>query len=123
MSLSDIFRGDTKRYALTFKDSAGVAIPLYGKKLYFTLKSDMDQADVDAALQVVVTFPNDAESLAGRHLLVIPATDTEAVEPGTYFYDFQLVEMVADPAPDIVTTLTPPGSKVKVLPDVTRTTA
>jgi len=31
--------------------------------------------------------------------------------------------MVADPAPDIVTTLTPPGSKVKVLPDVTRTTA
>lgn len=119
MGIANFYRGDSKEWAVSFKDAAGVPIPLFGKKLYFTMKTDKALADADAALQVVLTFPDDAESLAGRGVLQLTASQTETLAIETYFYDFQLVDTTLNP--DKVTTVG--EGKVKVLEDVTRSTA
>jgi len=116
MSLPNFFRGDTKVYSLTFKDGTGTPIPLYGKTLYLTFKSDKGLADADAELTVSLVFPNDANSSAGIGVLQLSADDTGSLDPGKYFYDFQLVDETVSPS--YVTTLT--NGTVKVLEDVTR---
>jgi hypothetical protein len=119
MGIANFYRGDTKEWAVSFTDAQNVAIPLYGKKLYFTMK--LDKALSDAAtgvFQKIHTFPNDAESTAGRGILQLTATETETLAIETYFYDFQLVDTTVNP----VKVTTVGEGKVKVLEDVTRTT-
>lgn len=120
MSLADFYRGDTKSYSLTFTDKLGAPIPLFGKKLYFTLKLNEEDLDTDAKLQVTVTFPDTPDSAAGKGTLSLTAAQTGALDPESYFYDFQLITL-GSPDPTAVTTLA--KGKVKVLVDITRSVA
>ena len=119
MSLPDFYRGDTKTYQMTFRDVLGNAIPLYGKELRFTLKSDKDLTDQDAELTKTVVFPDDGNSTAGNGSLQLTATETDVLVPGKYYYDFQLVDTTTNP----VTVTTLAAGTVKVLTDITRTTS
>lgn len=119
MGIANFYRGDTKTWAVSFTDATGAPIPLYGKKLYFTMKLDKALADdATGAFQKVHEFPDDAESTAGRGILNLSAAETETLSLETYFYDFQLVDTTE--TPPRVTTVG--EGKVKVLEDVTRTT-
>jgi hypothetical protein len=114
--IGSFYRGDSKNFRLTFKDSSGVAIDITGFELWFTMKSSVADLDASAAVQKVVTFAAGADATAGIGELALSSVDT-AVTPGIYFYDFQLVDPTA--TPPIVTTIT--SGKVTVLQDVTVT--
>jgi hypothetical protein len=117
--LSDFYRGDTKNWSLTFTKN-GSPIDVSNMSLYFTLKQDEEALDnATGSFQVSVTFPADANSVAGLGSLLLTSTFTNGIAPGTYFYDFQLVDSSASPA--VVTTLA--KGTVNVLVDITRTTA
>ena len=109
----DFYRGDTLTYNFTFKDSAGVAIDISNTKLYFTLKTDPSYPDTSASLQDSITFPADADSIAGIGSIVISAASTNTLALVVHYYDFQWINGT------VVTTM---GSgTLTVLQDITRT--
>lgn len=107
------FRGDTRRYPLTFTDSAGAAIDITGWTIWFTLKEDPDVADVQAALQVSSTAGDDAADLPLQGKMFIEVF--YAVEPGQYHFDYQRV--IAGKAVTIL------AGKICVKQDVTKDVA
>ena len=114
--LKDIIRGDTKTYNLTFTDKNNNPIPLYGRKIWMTFKSDMADTDADAAMQVVVTPPDNDDSLNGKATIVLSPNDTD-ITPDEYFYDIQIV--TPGSPPDVKTLV---SSKIRVIDDVTKST-
>ena len=120
MSLSDFYRGDTKNWSLTFTKN-GSPIDISNMTLYFTLKEDQDYADnaTSGVFQTSTTFPADATSQGGIGSLLLTSTFTNAIPPGAYYYDFQLVD--SSVSPSVVTTLA--KGTVNVLVDITRTIA
>ena len=116
MSIPDIYRGDTLNYNFTFKDKDGNAIDISSTTLWFTMKRSPSDKDASAALQDSVTFPADANSVAGLGSIAIAATDTALLTPGvTYYYDFQWVDGTE------VTTLA--AGTVTALQDITISTS
>jgi hypothetical protein len=114
-ALPDMYRGDSKTFSFTFKDDAGSPIDISGQTLWFTLKANQTDSD-PGVLQQNVTFPTDSNSAAGIGSMVIPASATGSLTPGTtYYYDFQLVDGT------YITTL---GSgTVTILQDITISTS
>ncbi len=90
-TLPPFFAGNTVSYDMTFTDSDGVPINISNDLMFMTLKHDPDDADVDAALQKQITFPNDANSIAGLGTFTLDSTDTSDLQDGCYFFDFQRV--------------------------------
>ena len=117
-SIAPLIRGDTRKIEITITDEFGVPVNIQGHLIFFTLKTDKTLADSLATLQVSYTVATDAAGLAGKTVIVLPATDTASVPPGKYFYDIQ---WVTDDATPEVTTI---GSgSVMVESDVTIATA
>ena len=116
-NLSAFYRGDTKVFNLSFKDSVGSPIDITGHELWFTMKTNVTDADTDAILQKKIVFPVGTESESGSGTLTLNSTDTGAIDPGTYFYDIQ---KVIPENPPVVATLM--SGKISVLPDITRST-
>ena len=115
MGLKSIYRGDTKRYQFTVTDIQGNPVDISDNYLYFTMKINEDDADVDAVVAIKTVLPNDAETLVGIGRIEVPSTDTDPLSPGeVYFYDFQYV---VPGVPPYVQTLQ--AGKVKVLQDAT----
>lgn len=86
-------KGDSYLWNLSFDDGQTPATPIsiVGKTLTFTVKDFLDDPDEDAPVQVVTTFPDDADSLAGTGSVFVPHTETQNLTPGQkVFYDFQL---------------------------------
>ena len=93
-NLCSMFRGDTLPFSFQFNDTDGQPIDISGMKLYFTMKADATSDDGGPGdLQDSVTFPSDAQSALGQGELIIPASLTALLIPGTnYHFDFQLVD-------------------------------
>lgn len=115
VNMSPIIRGDTKTFNLSLKNKNGSVIDVSGMDLFFTLKKKIADTDAQAAIQKQITLPDDDASRAGECKITITSTDTDALDTGVYFYDFQLVEPGNPPK---VTTLA--QGKVAILADVTR---
>lgn len=100
MSINDIPRGNTKRYKFTFSTTAGV-IDITGWKIYFTAKSDIDELDVNAEIQVVATAGDDGldDPVNGLMYLTLTSTDTDQ-DPDSYHYEFTRV--IPGGTPDVV---------------------
>jgi hypothetical protein len=94
-------RGDTNEYDLTFTrldttQTPAVAVPLdlTGATIVFTLKRNLDDADVDAVLQktagagIAVTDAANGEAL----LTLNPADTTDLPAPRAFHYDVQVTE-------------------------------
>jgi hypothetical protein len=115
MSLAPFYRGDTKEYPFSFTFN-GAPVDISGKKLYFTLKTAIGDPDPGVLQKILGPFSGPA-AVAGTGELVLTSTDTAALAPGKYLFDFELV----DPAvsPPHVTTLA--KGTVTVLADVTIT--
>ena len=109
--MNDIYRGDKKDYTLAFKDNAGVAVPITGWKIYFTMKKNLNQSDAQAAIRVDIIEHDDPDNgLTSFHL-----TNAQTYEliPGIYYYDIQ-VEKAEN---DILTIV---SGEITILADVTR---
>ncbi len=114
--ISSFYRGDTKVFNFTFADSTGTPIDISGYKLWVTMKSSITDLDDAASIQKVITFPADADSVAGIGSITLSSVET-SVTPGTYYYDFQLVDESL--IPPSVTTVT--SGRVSILQDITLT--
>jgi len=112
-NLDPLVRGDDWTIKLTLT-SGGSPIDITGYTFYFTLKSDIDVADVSAELQVTATSGS-PDAANGIVYIVVDNTDTYSLDPRTYNYDVQQTDDVGN-----VTTIL--IGKVKVEKDVTRTT-
>lgn len=114
MGMENFYRGDTVKYDLTVTDEeTGDTIDLSGSSIWFTLKTNTEQADAEAVYQTEITTHIDAPN--GLSRLVIPSDATTDFPVIALYYDFQLVTSGSD-----VYTLE--VDKVKVLSDITRTT-
>ena len=115
-TLAAFYRGDTKAFDLTFKDSAGLPIDISNHELWFTLKGNVTDLDADAAFQKKIIFANGTESQQGIGALTLTSEETGSIEPGTYFFDIQKV--IPDTPPVVATLM---SGKISILPDITRT--
>ena len=68
-NLSAFYRGDTKVFNLSFKDSAGLPINVTGHELWFTMKLEVTDTDEKAILQKKIIFPTSSESEGGSRML------------------------------------------------------
>ena len=84
-----LVKSDSKTYTLTIKDD-GVAVDISGWSLYFTVKANYEDADVDAIITKNVIFPANASSVAGVGYLLLTEDDTD-VALGNYKYDMKLI--------------------------------
>lgn len=121
--LSDIIRGDTKQYKMSFKGKTGGPIDISDGTIWFTMKRKPDDTDAAAALQVQVaaasantpgrssTAVDDARH--GIAYLTLSSVQT-AIPVGEYYYDFQIV---FPGNPPVVTTLV--LGVINVIQDVT----
>lgn len=102
-------RGDSWTFEITIQDQNNQAVDISGNEYWLTLKSNIDQTDNDAALQIGPIVGG-----AGG-VVIISATPLETeITPQTYNYDLQEVTSAGK-----VNTLL--LGKVKVVKDVTRT--
>jgi len=118
--LRSIYRGDTKRYKFSFLAN-GIPIDITDWTLWFTLKIDEHDSDNMAILQVQTTAGDNSldEPVNGIMFLVLTSIDTDPIDPGLYYYDFQrVVPQIAQP--DDVKTII--AGQLKILVDVTRST-
>ncbi len=114
-NLSAFYRGDTKVFNLSFKDSAGLPIDVSGHELWFTMKREITDIDENSVLQKKMIFPSGTQSEGGSGNLTLDSTETGAIDPGTYFFDLQ---KVIPENPPVVATLM--SGKISVLADITR---
>ncbi|MBF0309815.1 MAG: hypothetical protein HQL56_09830 [Magnetococcales bacterium] len=114
-SISSFFRGDTKVVFFAFEENDGTPIDINGHELWFTLKTNLADPDQEAVFQKRVIFPPGPDAILGIGTLTLESTETETIEPGTFFYDLQ---RVIPGTPPKVTTLV--SGRLSVFPDVTR---
>jgi hypothetical protein len=108
-----LYRGDTKHYPLTFTDSNNAPIDITGWTVFFTVKTNLSDADLSAVLQKTITTHTAPTS--GQTQIDLSSTDTDALN-GDYYYDIQIKTVSGD----ITTVL---SGSFKVAPDVTRRTS
>ena len=110
--LNSFYRGDSQSWTVRV---ASVAYD--GWECWMTLKSDIDDADVDAGVQAHAAFGIDPED-GTQVMAVISLTPAETDDlSGRYYYDIQAVSLDGSQ----VKTLS--SGVVSVLKDVTRTTS
>lgn len=80
------FRGDDITINLAFKDADGVAQDITGWTTFMTIKSSIDDPDVDAVFQEDVTI-HDSPADGLTHFTITDA-DSDALV-GDYVYDIQ----------------------------------
>lgn len=104
-----LIRGDYKAFNLTFTQN-GVPLDLTDYVLMFTAKESTADDDDEAVILKDVEVTTNPE--LGIVLLELEAEDTD-IEPGTYVYDFQLVDGDGKPTTVMMGTL-------EIAADVTR---
>lgn len=122
MSMADINKdlddqvvGDTLRFLFEFQQNTGteaapvwVPIDITGYKVHFTLKTNKDDADVDAILQTFATAGDDQgganypDDLVNGKMYVAVGSDVSMTIPvNKYFFDFRRV--IPGTPPDVLT--------------------
>ena len=113
--LAPFYRGDTKAFNLTFKDSAGLPIDISNHELWFTMKTNVTDLDANAAFQKMIVFPDSDSSRQGIGTLTLTSEETGSINPGTYYFDIQKV--ITDTPPVVATLM---SGKISVLSDITQ---
>ena len=108
----DFYRGDSMAYTLQFTD---ITFDITGYQFFTTFKVSKNDADTSAILIKRFTPPANANSTSGLLYLPYESDDTNRFEPGSYFYDIQMV--TNDFPPKIFTLF---EGKVRVLTDISR---
>jgi hypothetical protein len=120
--IDDMRIGDEFNLELRLTDLAGSPQNITGYKFWITLKTSLDDADIDAVLQFSSTAGNNVNDdiVGGIAYLCVPSSMTKLIPAGAYFYDVQYAIGTT------VSTIVPPVAdykdKVLVVPEVTRAT-
>lgn len=88
----ELVRGDSINLKVLFDDGETPPSPIdiSGRTLWFTVKSDYNDPDIAKLVQASVTFPANADSIAGIGWLFVPHTETENLTIGEEVWcDFQ----------------------------------
>lgn len=93
VNLSNIHRGDTVPYNLTFTDGAN-PINMQGKTLVMTFKVSNLQLDSEAALtKTVEVAPDDPAAALGEISYQLEASETATLQAGMpYHYGIRIIE-------------------------------
>lgn len=81
----EIFRKTTKVYELNFKKD-GQVLPITGWTIYFTVKENMADPDVDAKIKKDITTHIDPTQ--GKTIIELSTIDTD-LDPKSYYYDIK----------------------------------
>ena len=109
----EIIRGDTTTLTFTLTDSAGAALDITGGTIFFTAKSNITEADVDAEISYDATVAGDGSG--GIATVSLTASDTD-IAIGGYSYDLQVKTSTGD-------ILSVQAAPLKVVQDVTLRTS
>lgn len=82
---------DTKIYTVRLTRH-NLPVNISGWSLFFTVKKDFNDLDIDAVISKSVIFPNNTDSINGIGFLSLTSTDT-TLAVGEYFYDFKLIDI------------------------------
>ena len=104
------YRGDTVYFNIAITDDAGSPVDLTGATVYFTMKKNIDDPD-PGDLQKAITTHTDPTQ--GKTQIKLDSSDTDNIDPGKYFYDFQVTLANGDK-------ITIESGILEVLADVTR---
>jgi hypothetical protein len=112
----ELYRGVSYPFTYAHKDTTGAAVPLTGKRVYFTVKPEESDSDsTDEAATIKKTISSGSHTNAGAGLTAWTLTDEDTYQdPTDYFYSV-IVE-------DEATGLSEPPSligKLKILPQTT----
>jgi hypothetical protein len=107
-------RGDTWVFKFYIQTSAGAPEDITGYDYWFTLKTNADDTDANAVVQVGPAVMGVVDAVAGLVTITVTPNITEDVIPGSYFYDLQEV----NDSNKVSTLLI---GKLKVVKDVTLT--
>lgn len=78
-------RNDTLKLKITVKDADGVAQDITGWAFFFTVKTNID--DADGAALITVDWTTHSDPTNGITILTVPAASTNVT--GTKYYDLQ----------------------------------
>lgn len=115
-NLGNQVRGDSWTLKFQIQNSAGAPVDLTGNDYWLTLKTNIDDTDAQAVLQIGPVVVTGANAIAGLLTINVNPDYTENLEAKTYYYDLQEVN-----SSNIVSTLL--IGKVKVVKDVTLTSS
>jgi len=87
MAKLSVYRGDDFSRQLIFTDGDGVAINITDWVIFFTVKKNENDADVDAIITKDVSVHSNPAG--GISAIILTDTDTE-VSPRIYWYDIQV---------------------------------
>ena len=87
-----IKRGDTTTYILYLEDEDGKNKDITGWTIFFTVKSNIDDADDDAVIKKTITTHTNPTN--GETQIFITSTDSANV--GNYVYDIQYKDTVGN---------------------------
>lgn len=111
--LEPIIRGDDYSIEVRVKTPDGTPVPIDGRALYMSLKTELDQTDEDAAFHKKVTLSGvDAEG--GIGLVGLTATESGTLDPRVYWVDIQMSDNLGGNKTYL-------KGQVEVLADVTKT--
>ena len=110
-----MIRGDTRTITATFTDSDGDVIDLTGGTVFFTVNASEEPTD-DTSAVVQKDVTSFSAPTTGVATITLDASDTDSVDPGTYWYDVQFVSTGG-----VVTSLD--KGKFVLKSDITRRTA
>lgn len=85
-------RGNTQTYTVTMNRKDGTPYCIKNWVVYFTLKSNYDLPDAQAALQkIVTTFADTTSGTSGVASIPITAADTQNLAIGEYDFDIKVL--------------------------------
>ena len=86
MVVLEIYIKDAKAYLLYFKDETGTAIDITGDTIFFTVKINKTDPDVDALISKDITSHTDPT--AGETQIDLTTSDT-TIAAGEYYFDIK----------------------------------
>lgn len=86
----ELVKKDTKTYEFRLTKNK-LPVDISGWYIYFTVKTDWNDADSAAIISKTVLLPSNTESIAGIGYLSLTSVDTD-VAIGEYFYDMKFID-------------------------------
>ncbi len=88
----EVYKGDSKDYVITIKDSAGTAITITGYTFYMSIKENA--IDTDANAKIAKTVTSHTTPASGITTISLSATETDALsvsdQTQKYVYDVRM---------------------------------
>lgn len=89
----ELYKGDTARISLEFKNDDGAVLNLSGVSIYFTAKRNYSDPDSDAIISITETG-HDVPQSGLSHVFLTTGNTNQC--PGEYYAGFQLKDLLGN---------------------------